>query len=309
VGKASFAVLLVADTLLCACGSEARRPTTATLPSGTLAVVGGDVIGEQTVRRIAEAQVVTPRVACERAVFDALLARSAGERLGSALITQAMRGVAARALLEDFARQASERGPPTDAELAAATERHFSELDRPALLRTTHAVVLVKKPEDDARARALADRVAAAVAGVHDPAVFRARALAVPGGGLDLRVEDLKPVTRDGRVLDPAVVLPPGSAPERYSATYVDAAYAIPDVGRSSPVVKTEFGYHVILAVERIPEQRVPLDERRRLLSPEILAGRAEKMRDETLATARAARPVDIERAAMELTEHVRFPR
>src|SRR6185503_10111426 len=116
-----------------------------------------------------------------------------------------------RALLQELSRAASDQGPPTDAEVAAATERRFWELDQPTLLRTTHAVVVPEKPEDDGRARALAERIHAAVASASDAASFRVAAEAIPTGGLEVKVQDLDPVARDGRALDPAKPTPPGS--------------------------------------------------------------------------------------------------
>jgi hypothetical protein len=209
-------------------------------------------------------------------------------------------------LLQELSERASLPGPPTDSEVAAATERRFWELDCPPLLRTTHVVVRVDKPDEDGRARALAERISVAVASARDPASFRAAALGVPAGGLEVLVQDLDPVARDGRALDPAKPQLPGSTPPHFAKTYVDAAYAIRDIGEKSPVTKTEFGYHVILAVERIPERRTPIEERRRILAPEIFAARAEKLSAEVLDVARKTTPVEVERGAMELTENVK---
>lgn len=306
-GKCAAGCLL-ALSIVNACGLEkGRSEAVGRLSEGAVGMVAGERIDGRTIQRIVEAQGVSAAVAFDRAVFDALFAEYAKERLWPSLSRHARRSAAARALLEDFARQASQQGPPTDAEVDAATERRFWELDRPELLRTTHAVVLVKKSEDDAPARALAARVASAVSGARDPTTFRRRAESVPAGGLELRVEDVDPVARDGRAVNPAAPPPPGSAVAHLSAAYVDAAFAIPDVGATSPVVRTEFGYHVILAVERIPEARTPLEDRRHLLGPEILGARAEKLRDDALALARQSAPVEVERAAIELTEALKI--
>jgi parvulin-like peptidyl-prolyl isomerase len=271
-----------------------------------VATVGADSIDAESVARIAAAQGIAADLARDRAVFDALVALYARDRFGSALSRQAKKSAAARVLLQDLSLRATEQGPPTDEEVAAATERRFWELDQPPLLRTTHAVVVVKNPEDDAPARALAVRIHGAVSAARDPGSFRAAAQGVPSGGLEVKVQDLDPVARDGRAFDPASPPPPGSTVARYADDYVAAAYAIPEIGAKSPVVKTEFGYHVILAVERIAEQRMPLDERRRLLAPEILNSRAERLRDEVLASVRQSMPIEVERAAMELTTKVK---
>jgi peptidyl-prolyl cis-trans isomerase C len=299
---AALIVLVVAS----ACRSSAPLQKSGVLRAGVVATVGADSIEEESIARIAATQGISAALARDRAVFDALVAAYARERFGPALSRQARKSAAARALLQELSRRANDQGPPTDAEVAAATERRFWELDQPPLLRTTHAVVVVRKPEDDVAARALADRIHGAVSAARDPASFRAAVASVPAGGLEVKVEDLDPVAQDGRALNPAKSPPPGSTVARYADDYVAAAYAVAEIGAKSSVVKTEFGYHVILAVERIPEKRVPFDERRRLLAPEVLASRAEKLRDEVLASVRQTMPVEVERAAMDLTTKVK---
>jgi parvulin-like peptidyl-prolyl isomerase len=300
------AALVVSLVCAVACQPSAPLQKSGALPAGVVATVGSDSIYSESIERIAAAQGVEAPVARDQAVFDALVAAYARERFGPALSRQAKKSASARVLLQNLSRRASDQGPPTDEEVTAATERRFWELDQPALLRTTHAVVVLHKPDDDGRARALAERIHGAVASARDPASFRAAAEAIPKGGLELQVQDLDPVARDGRAIDPAKPPPPGSTVAHFADDYVAAAYAIPEIGMKSPVVRTEFGYHVILAVERIPEQRTPLEERRRLLAPEILAARAEKLRDEILGSALKTTTIEVERAAMDLTERVK---
>jgi parvulin-like peptidyl-prolyl isomerase len=79
---------------------------------------------------------------------------------------------------------------------------------------------------------------------------------------------------------------------------FVAAAFAIPAVGRASPVVHSQFGYHVILAVASIPEHRVPLEERRTLVTADVLHDRATARYDDALAHAKSVDPVVIERSA-----------
>jgi len=289
-----------------ACRPSAPLQKSGALPAGVVATVGADRIDEESVARIATAEGIGADLARDRAVFDALVAAYARDRFGPALSRQAQKSAAARVLLQELSRRASDQGPPTDAEVATATERRFWELDQPPLLRTTHAIVVVKKPEDDARARALAGRIHGAVAAARDPRSFRAAVETIPAGGLEVQVQDLDPVARDGRSLDPAKPPPPGSTVARYADEYVAAAFAIAELGSTSPVVKTDFGYHVILAVERISEKRAPLEERRRLLASEIFASRGEKLREETIASVRKIMPIEVERAAMDLTERVK---
>ncbi len=309
--KAQLERWTIVVTALLGCSRPAGPPSLghAKLPSRIAAVVGDDVIDVATVERIAAAQGVAPAVALRRAVGDALFAASAVDRAGEGVARQARRAVLARRLLRALSDDVQRRGPPTDAEVLAATANRWWELDRPVLLRTTHAVVLVRKAEEDKPAKALAARIAARVAESVDPAAFRAAVTAVPADGLEVRVEDLDPVARDRRAMNPSAPPPPGKPVGEYAATYVDAAFAIPSPGRVSPVVRTEFGYHVILLVEMIPEQRVPLEERRRTLEPEIMTRRATALYEETLARTRATDQVEVERSAVDLMLEVKVAR
>jgi hypothetical protein len=257
-------------------------------------------VDADTVARVASAQAVPPADALHRAVGDALVAASARTTLGDAAVRQARRGALARVLLEAIADQSKLAGPPTDAELNRATERRWWELDRPELRRTTHAVVVVKEPKDAPRARALADRIFARVSKTSDAAAFRAAALSEPNGGLEVRVEDLMPVARDGRAVDLASPPAPGAPVATYVTDYVNAAFAISAPGRTSPVFKSEFGYHVILFVEAVPEHRVPLEERRTMLTPEILESRSVASVEAVLTKAKAEAPVEVERSAID---------
>jgi len=274
--------------------------------AATVARVGEESIDLATVQRIESSQQLSPSAALDVAVTDALLAAAAGERSGVAAVRQARRSALARLLLEELQREAEARGSPTDEEVAAATERRWWELDRPPLLKTTHAVVVVKGTGEDKAAHALANRIAAAVSGISDPSAFKTAAKAVPKGDFDVHVEDLEPVARDGRVVNPDAPPPPGSTVGQYAPSFVEAAYAIPAIGKQSPVVRTEFGYHVILAVRAIPERRVPLEERRAKLAEEIVERRTVQERDALLARARDRDRVDVERSALEYTERVK---
>jgi hypothetical protein len=292
----SFALTIsVAAAAACGGRTEVAPAPKATVAS-TVATVGDDVIDVETVAAIAAALHVSPRDALERAISDALVAAEGKRRYGPSAAHHARRGALSRTLLESFEAEARRRGPPTDEEVAKATQKRWWELDRPPLLRTTHAVVIVKQPADDSRAKAVATRIAERVAGISDPAAFRTAVNAVPTDGLEVKVEDLPPFTRDGTALD---MDSPQPRPQgTFLSDFVDAAFAIPAVGRTSPVVHTQFGYHVILAVASIPEHRVPLEERRSIVTAEVVNDRATARYDEALAHSRSRDPVVIERSA-----------
>jgi hypothetical protein len=287
----------LACTLLLSCGSRPDGvPAIARVPAGAVAVVGDDSIDAATVLHIATAQQVAAKVAADRAVSDALVAADAKRRYGEASVRQARRGALARTLLEGFANEARRRGAPTDDEVARETQKRWWELDRPRLLRTTHAVVLVKNPGDETRARIVIGRIADRVSGISNPAAFKARVAGVPSDGLEVRIVDV----------DAPQLKAPGSA---LLPAYADAAFAIPAVGRTSPVVHTSYGYHVILAVESIPEHRVPLEERRTRLAVDVVNARATALYDAALAHARSLDAVVYERSAVDTMLQVQTAR
>lgn len=246
-----------------------------------MARVGGETISPETVRRIAAAQRVSLEEARARAVRDALFAEEARargveeDRLEATFL--------ARALLDDLRRETA--GPIRDDELERTTERHFPDLRRPEGVRTIHALVrptgLRKEATEDQRARA--DAVAAAlrdaVAGAselareqpradEDPAVaeFQRLVRTVPAGDLEVKVETLPPITRDGRVLQRR-----GGS---FVAEYAAAVWPLRGRGDLTVPFRSPFGTHVAMVLERTPAREVPADERRRLLADEILDDR-----------------------------------
>lgn len=299
--------LLVAAS---ACGSPPAPPRAAQnqkLAPGVAALVGSDSISMATVEQIARAQQVTLRRARELALEDALFAAGARARWsGTGWVASAESTSLARALLEQLAAQAAAAGPPTDAEVARWTAKDWVDLDRPSAAQTTHAVVLVKKASDAPRAKALAERIARAVRGIADPAEFKKLAQAVPRGGLEVRVQDLPPVTADGRVVPkPGHVGNAGRLDPRFAA----AANAIPAVGDQSPVVKSAFGYHVILLDQRLAAKRVPLDKRRALLTDRVVDERARSAERALLKKLMHSTRIEVARAAGALTARLRVQR
>ena len=275
----------------------------ARLPNGVVARVGSDDISLDTTQRIARAEGVTLPVACDRALRDALFAAAARSAFqGRGLIPVLERAATARVLLQGLKDEAVGRGPASDAEVAALTALRWRELDRPETARTTHAVALVEKPADEEKARALARQIYDAVRGVTDPDEFLRLAQAVPHDGMQVRAERLPAVAADGRVYDPS--RPSADSEQGFDLDFAKAALAL-RVGQVSEPTKTRFGYHVILSEARLPELRVPLEERRHLLYDEVIKGRAERAKQELLARLAAAAPVQITRAVDDLTARV----
>jgi hypothetical protein len=159
-------------------------------------------------------------------------------------------------------------------------------------------------PADAAKAKRVADALAAAVAGIRDPTEFDKRAREVPSEGLEIRVEHLLPVAADGRVGDPKA--PPGT-PELppLEVAFARAAHAIAEVGGQSPIVQSPYGYHVILLEERIPERMFSLTERRALLEQEVMSRRAHDLQNALIERSKPA-PVQLDRSLTDLLSRVR---
>jgi hypothetical protein len=275
-----------------------------TLPPGIAASVAGELVEARTVARIASARGLERSLARELAIRDALFAaavRAMPERADAVVVAE--RTNLARLLLEAIEKDAENLGPPTEAELGELSAERWTELDRPPSARTTHALVFVKKPEDDAPARALAQKLADALGGATASAEFIERAQAFPAAPLEVRAERVGPVTLDGRMWDPSAR--PGTKFPTVDLVYAQAALALAHPGDQSPIVKSAFGYHVILLDERIDERRTSLDERRTLLHGDIVSRRAKKVFDATVARVRQQTPVEVTRAADSLTELV----
>jgi peptidyl-prolyl cis-trans isomerase C len=289
-------------TVLACSSSERDSIERAALPPGVVARVGTTDIAATTVASIAQAQRISPVVATERAINDALLASAAQARRDEASV--AARSAHSRALVEALQIAAAEAGPVTDEEIAKLTAERWTELDRPVAVRTTHVVALVKKPDDDAPARAFAERMARELEGIREPAAFIERAKALgkeAAGGVEFTAERLPPIVTDGRSFDPDRPQEQGT----FDQDYTRAAHALAEAGAHSPVVKTRFGYHVILLEERIAEQRVSLEERRSKLGPVAIARRAQRELGKLITSLRGNTPVEVSRAVEELTARV----
>lgn len=298
---------LLALLALVACGGgpTTTKPERAVLGEGAPARVGSDVIATRTVAAISQRQGLSPRTAASAAVSDALLAAGARESLPPSTLRSIARATLARGILEGLAAEAARRGAPTAAELGEIVRDRWPDLDRPEAVRTTHAVVLNDKPERDAAARALATRLASALSGITDSDDFVQRAKAFAADGFQIKAEKLPFIARDGRAFerrDSGFVASRSS----FDLDFAKAAAAVERAGQLAPVAKSSFGYHVILLEERLPAHSVPKAELSALLTPEVVARRAGKARQELLAQLRQATPIQPDRAVEELTASVK---
>ena len=290
--------------LVAACGHDAPPPKeqTAELGAGTVARVGSVAIPASLVADVVRVRALSPRAALDGLVDDALAAEGAHAVGLDAAPGARWPGVAAQARLvaTRIQKDARANGPPTDAEIAERTALHWRKLDVPEGVRVVHVVVLYRgkkaSPENIAAARATLDTVSAAVAHAATAADFESLARAVPvDQKTQLKVESLS-FTVDGRSLDSQNV----TIEQPFVAVAV-ALHSPGDRGRA----ETSYGQHLIQLVARLPEQRVPLAERRVLLEAEALATRAHKAYEATLQELRARYPVQVSTAADALMQTV----
>lgn len=306
-GDARSSRRLVMGLLLTACERETVAPSNVEgkLPPGVVAEVGRERIAATSVQRVARAQGIAVRDAREAAISDALFAAYARETQSPAALAVSERSALSRILLEEVRRQAAAKGAPTDAEIDTVTKERWPELDRPVTVRTTHALVRTKAGDDETKARALAEQLAIALRGAASTQEFTQRAKAFSAKPFEIVAESLDPVTSDGRAFDPTKG-PHGAPAGSYVEEYARAAHALSAPGDQSPVTKTSFGFHVIRLDERLPEVRVPPDERRAALEGEVMRRRAKKIVDDLVEKAKSGSLVEVSRAAEELTSRVR---
>jgi hypothetical protein len=159
----------------------------------------------------------------------------------------------------------------TPADLGPALERQVDrfadQLDQPELRASAFTRVEVPAgapPEAEAAARALAERIAAALAGEAGLFPVNLREIAERiaaddlrqrprGAGLRVVHGDLRGASREG-------VVPP----------YGDALFAIPEVGRTSAPARTPWGWDIVLLTQIYPAQLRTRDEVAARLFPDV---------------------------------------
>jgi hypothetical protein len=289
------AALLLAGWVAGCGSSPPGAPAAGPVPPGTLAVCAGKPIVASQVAEVAASQRVSTREALDRLADDARAA-TAAEKAGLDRTPEAQlarQALLARALLSELRRESN--AEPTAAELTALRTERWLDFDRPAGVRVVHAVAMVANDataETAENARKVAESVAEATRDAHDEASFKEKAGQVLHPGVELRIESLPPVARDGRVLDPAT--------NRFDDAFVVAAFQLEKPGAVSGAVRSSFGYHVILLLEQQPAFHLPDDEMRQVAREELAARRGNVLLKSLLESRKASEQVEISRSAAE---------
>ncbi|MBX3210336.1 MAG: peptidylprolyl isomerase [Labilithrix sp.] len=299
-------VVLASGLLGLSCGRDApsaarSEDENAALGGEVAARVGAQTIPLSVVASVAQAQHLTPAEAARKVVDDEIAASAARGRGLDQRVPASWRLVSTRARFaaDRFLEEAKRRGPPTDDEVLALSERHWAEVDRPPSVSVIHAIaILPKDPALVASARALADELRAAASSASSDD-FEAKAKAVPHDPkLSVRIEKLPPFTEEGWVTEGGGAM---------DATFAKAAFALPAVGATSAVVETGFGFHVIRLLARHPEKRMPMETRRLAFAAEVYSLRARDLMNARLTDLRAAHRIAVAPAAEELMRTIQL--
>lgn len=263
----------VAVLLACvACGGGSKSPPPASsapslveASSGPDDVVVAQVNGRPVWGACVAAQVARGakdrRIALDECIAFELMAQEA-ERRGLATdpeVAEATReALVDRLVAVDF--EARYRSPDDLREtIDKAIAKRRITFDMPELRNSSYARVVVDAkapPEQDARARAVAERLAAELAdktGLFPLDLKEVADRLRTETGMTIEYADYRPSHREGVV--PA---------------YGDALFSIPEVGRIAPPVRTEWGWDVILLTDLTPAKLYTRDEVAATAFPEL---------------------------------------
>jgi len=251
--------LAIAALVLAACrarsgpGDRFAVPLTADAPptDEVVATVDGRPIRASEIALQARARGVDARAALAELVDAEVLAGEAARRgidRDHDVLDAARSAAVRRMLATGFERDATpDKIPERDLRRVYNLNRNL--LDHSEYVDVWHILVSVKKgatPDERAACRAAAEELAREAHGVGSVDAFKALATRVKAPpGVDVRTEQIV-TARDGWVL------------KAFSYAAFDQ---LKKPGDTSSVVETDYGYHVIYLVKRIPPAHVPFEE------------------------------------------------
>ncbi len=206
------------------------------------------------------------------------------------------RAVEARALLEQLADEARAGGPPSDAELDVLLRERWLEFDRPEAVVVVHAVALTPPggKTEAAAAEKVGKELKEKLAGITDPNEFLRVAQEIPKGEITIRAERVPAICADTRGFHLGIA--GAQSAGNFDSEFTRAAHALKQPGDQSPLVRTGFGYHVILLEERLPERRVAREEARQQLFDDAVARRADRAKRGLVERLQAAGRIEVSR-------------
>jgi hypothetical protein len=291
-----------------ACASSEADRAVAALAESHAGQAGGRSelhVNAQLLADVQRALSVPKDEALQLAAEDALLAAQLVDREPERA-RWIERTVLARSLLTQLGEEAAGQGPVTAAEIAEAREQRWWQLDRPRMVQVVHAVVV--SAEENAAARAVAERILKQVTTASTPEEFQTVAAGVSADGFEVKVERLPPVALDGRAIDPERPPPAGPDVVMFDREFAAAAQRLEREGQLSPVVRSPFGYHVLRLIKVIEPQHPVLSVLQNLLHRDIMQQRASVLQNRLLDQLRVELAPERERSALMVMEQLRAP-
>lgn len=276
----------------------------AALGGDKAARVGDEIIPLSLVVAVAKEQKVSKDEALRKLIDDAVAAHSARKKGLDRESPASWRLTAAkgRFTADRMFAEAKKAGGPTDEEIARISNDHWQEVDRPVAVRTVHVVAIVARDapaEKQKEVRAIAEALREAVLPAKSAEDFIAKANAVPHPKeIRVKAEMLPATSVEGWITE-------GNNTSAMDPSFAKAANALANPGDTSGIAQSDFGFHVIRLLERIPEQRMPMDVRRIAFADEAYAYRARALREARLADWRAKNPAVVEPSAEALMRTV----
>jgi hypothetical protein len=135
-------------------------------------------------------------------------------------------------------------------------------------------------PDADRRAHELADKVDASLttqAGLFHQQLEEA-SHAFPANGVKIAIQQVKPMTKD----DP-----------RFETAYREALFAIPEIGRVSPVFHTRYGYHIVLLQEIFPAKTLDFATSEPLIFAQLRRDKFQALVEEAIGELRSVPKVN----------------